>query len=63
MNMSLCKLREIVKDREAWHAAVRGGRKESDMTERLNNSNLSMEQVHGRAGSTLRCLKGPSRGS
>ena len=24
MNMSLCKLREIVKDGEAWHAAVRG---------------------------------------
>ena len=24
MNMSLRKLREIVKDREAWHAAVYG---------------------------------------
>ena len=24
MNMSLSKLREMVKDREAWHAAVRG---------------------------------------
>ena len=24
MNMSLRKLREIVKDGEAWHAAVRG---------------------------------------
>ena len=24
MNMSLHKLREIVKDGEAWHAAVRG---------------------------------------
>ena len=24
MNMSLSKLREIVKDREAWHAAVHG---------------------------------------
>ena len=24
MNMNLSKLQEIVKDREAWHAAVRG---------------------------------------
>ena len=24
MNMSLSKLQEIVKDREAWHAAVHG---------------------------------------
>ena len=30
MHMSLSKLREIVKDREAWHAAVHGGRKKSD---------------------------------
>lgn len=28
-------------------------RKESDLTERLNSSNLRIEQVHGRAGSTL----------
>ena len=37
-DMNLSKLREIVKDREAWCAVVHGVRKELDMTEQLNNN-------------------------
>ena len=32
MDMSLSKVQETVKDREAWGAAVHGGNKESDTT-------------------------------
>ena len=37
MDMSLGKLQEIVNDREGCSAAVHGGCKESDITERVNN--------------------------
>ena len=38
MDMNLSKPREIVKDREAWHATVHGV-SESDMNKELNNNN------------------------
>ena len=33
MHLNLSKLREILKDGKAWHAAVHGVSKESDTTE------------------------------
>ena len=38
MHTSLSRFQEIVKDREAWRAALQWSHKESDVTERLNNN-------------------------
>ena len=46
MDMSLGKLQEMVKDREAWHVAVSPwGCKESDTTELMKNNN-SLSSFH-----------------
>ena len=39
MDMSLSKLQETVKDREAWCAAVQGGHKQSDTAARPDSNN------------------------
>ena len=44
MDLSLRRLRELVKDGKAWRAADHGVA-ESDMTERLNN-NVFVWQIH-----------------
>ena len=44
INMSLRKLQEMVKNREAWRAAVHGVT-ELDTTEQLKNDNLTFKEL------------------
>ena len=43
MDMSLNKLREMVKDREAWHCCSPWGHKKLDVTDRLNSNKFSLQ--------------------
>ena len=44
-DVGLSKLQELVMDREAWRAAVHGGHKELDTTERLNWTELNWPAI------------------
>ena len=56
MDMNLGKLREMVKDREGWHAAVHGVTKSWDSTGRLNDNDLPLRLTYPRGR-----MKGHSR--
>ena len=55
-DMSLSKLQEMVKDREAWCAAVHGGHKESGTPEWLNNSRGLFQPRDWTCVSCLSCI-------
>ena len=48
MDLHLYKFREMVMDREAWHAADHGSHKESDTTEQLHNNKALGKKTGGK---------------
>ena len=58
MDVSLSKFQKMVKDREAWHAAVHGGRKELNTTEQLNSNNSQLTKVTGTSSSFVSVFYG-----
>ena len=54
MDTNLSKLREIVKDREAWRAVVHAVAKESNTTMQLNNR-VFIPKPSTHQGPTSRC--------
>ena len=63
MNMNLGKLRKMVRDREAWRAAVHWGHKEWDMTGQLNNTHAKAMPVILNGCKTLGRFLAPLNGS
>ena len=57
MDMGLSKLQEMLKDREAWHAAVHRVAR-PDMKERLNKNNRFSFQTGGFSISLLLSVQG-----
>ena len=50
MDMDLCKLQEIIKDREAWHAAVHEvANSQTQLSDRTTKSRSQMQVLFDRA--------------
>ena len=61
VDLSLSKLCGMVKDREAWYAAVHGGHKESDTTERLNKNSVPCNYLTLSSAISVSHTRSPSR--